>query len=436
MTTKLLALLIVALISAGGQAAQVLYPTSLHDKRGGSSDQQVEVLSVLDQVNDQDEWDKYIEFYTGRKGYDGVFRFNVPAGLTDIKRIELVANYRGSDASSQKWIFQIRDNRGRWRSIADNASAESWVWSKIFGSIDKSISRYIDSRNRITIRFKTDSRLDNGQLDYLAINLHATGTINNPVPVPQPKPETPKPEPVDPVSNIGIWKPAPGLKWQIQYTGTINTTLPVDVYNIDLFDTSKQVIDSLHANGKRVICYFSAGSFENWRPDANSFPMSVLGRNLDGWPGERWLDVRRLDVLMPIMQARMKLAAEKGCDAVDPDNVDGYSNNTGFNLSYDDQIAYLTALSDAAHDLGLAIGLKNNVEQIKDLANLFDFAVNEECFQWDECDALLPFVNAGKAVFGIEYNLANSSFCPQANNMNFDFIKKRLELDEFMQSCR
>ena len=132
---------------------------------------------------------------------------------------------------------------------------------------------------------------------------------------------------------------------------------------------------------------------------------------------------------MPIMRARMEQAAQKGCDGVDPDNVDGYSNNTGFALSYNDQLTYNMALAEAAHSLGLAIGLKNDLDQIKDLVSYFDFAVNEECFQYGECDTLKPFVAARKAVFGIEYNLANSSFCRQANAMNFDFLKKNLSLD-------
>ena len=135
------------------------------------------------------------------------------------------------------------------------------------------------------------------------------------------------------------------------------------------------------------------------------------------------------------MKVRMEQAAQKGCDAVDPDNVDGYSNNTGFALSYNDQLAYNTALAEMAHGLGLAISLKNNVDQIKDLVSHFDFAVNEECFQYGECDMLKPFVDSGKAVFGIEYNLSNSSFCPQANAMNLDFLKKNLSLDAWRESC-
>jgi hypothetical protein len=231
------------------------------------------------------------------------------------------------------------------------------------------------------------------------------------------------------------WRPVPGTSWQIQYTGTLNTALDAQVFNIDLFDTPASVIAKLHSQGKKVICYFSAGSWENWRPDASRFPASVKGRS-NGWPGEKWLDIRRLDILMPIMTERMKLAVQKGCDAVDPDNVDGYSNRTGYRLTYNDQLNYNRSLAFAAHKLGLAISLKNDLEQIPDLVDYFDFAVNEECFSYNECNGLSAFIAQGKPVFGIEYELSASAFCPKANRMNFDFLRKRLDLDVWRVTCR
>ncbi|MGH8487389.1 MAG: endo alpha-1,4 polygalactosaminidase [Gammaproteobacteria bacterium] len=232
------------------------------------------------------------------------------------------------------------------------------------------------------------------------------------------------------------WKPSPGTSWQIQYTGTLNTSVDVAVYDIDLFDTSESTIKSLHSKGKKVICYFGAGNYESWRPDAMRFPSAIKGKNIDGWPGEKWLDIRRLDLLLPIMADRIKLAATKGCDAVDPDCADGYTNDTGFSLSYDHQLAYNIALADEAHSLGLAISLKNDVEQVGDLVGFFDFAVNEECFTYGECESLLPFIRAGKPVFGIEYALSTSRFCSKANQMNFDFLRKRLDLNAWRRSCR
>ena len=80
--------------------------------------------------------------------------------------------------------------------------------------------------------------------------------------------------------------------WQWQLQGDINTAYDVDVYDIDLFDASQDVIDQLRADGRTVICYFSAGSFEQWRDDADAFPAAAIGNTLDGWEDERWVDTR------------------------------------------------------------------------------------------------------------------------------------------------
>ena len=231
------------------------------------------------------------------------------------------------------------------------------------------------------------------------------------------------------------WQPAPGATWQWQLSGAIDTSYDVQMYDIDLFEAPQSVIDELHAAGRVVICYFSAGSYEDWRPDAADFPAEVLGNPLEGWPGERWLDIRRIDLLGPIMQARLEMAVQKGCDGVEPDNVDGYANDSGFPLAASDQVAYNTWLAEQAHARGLSIGLKNDLDQIAELLPYFDWALNEECFSFNECELLLPFVDAGKAVFGVEYELAAADFCPQANTMNFSFLQKHWELDAWQIDC-
>ncbi len=246
------------------------------------------------------------------------------------------------------------------------------------------------------------------------------GTSSSPTPTPTPT----------------WWQPVPGTSWQIQYSGTLDTSLDVQVYDIDLFDTPQSVIDTLHADGRKVICYFSAGSWEDWRSDAGDFPAGVLGNSLEDWPGEKWLDIRQVDLLAPIMRARLDLAVSKHCDGVDPDNVDGYTNDTGFPLTADDQLTYNRFLSTEAHARGLAIGLKNDLGQIPDLLADFDWALNEECFSYNECDLLTPFVQANKPVFGVEYNFDTADFCPQANAMNFDFLKKHWNLDAWRVACR
>ena len=226
------------------------------------------------------------------------------------------------------------------------------------------------------------------------------------------------------------------VSWQIQYVGDIDLDLDVEVYNLDLFDVSSAVIEDLQQRGVFVQCYFSAGSFEDWRPDALDFPVEILGNDLDGWPGEKWLDVRRLDLLQPIMEGRFDLAVEKGCDGVDPDNLNGYENETSFPIKASDQLAYNIFLSRAAHSRGLFIGLKNDLNQAAELEPYFDWIINEECFYYQECSLLSPFIEAGKPVFVIEYELEPDEFCPQANQLGFNALVKYWELDSYRFDCR
>lgn len=238
-----------------------------------------------------------------------------------------------------------------------------------------------------------------------------------------------------PRATAAVWQPAPGTAWHWQLSGEIDTSRQVAMYDIDLFDASQRTIKELRDAGRVVICYFSAGSWEEWREDADQFPAAVLGNTLDGWPDEKWLDIRQIGTLSPTMTARLDLAVSKKCDGVEPDNVDGYANDSGFPLTGADQLAYNRWLAQEAHARGLSIGLKNDLDQIPDLVADFDWALNEQCFEYNECAALLPFVQAGKAVFGVEYSGDPAAFCPQANQMGFSWLKKKLELDASGTDC-
>ncbi len=230
------------------------------------------------------------------------------------------------------------------------------------------------------------------------------------------------------------FRPRPGTTWQWQLTGEIDTSVDADVFDIDGFDTPTATVSDLHAMGSAVICYLSVGAFEDWRPDAGDFPPSVLGVS-NGWEGESWLDIRRIDVLGPIMEARLDMCADKGFDGVEVDNIDGYANETGFPLTADDQLAYNRFLADAAHARGLSIGLKNDLDQIDELVDLYDFAINEECASYDECDLLNPFIASGKAVFHVEYALDTDEFCPTTAALGFSSMKKNLQLDAWREPC-
>jgi hypothetical protein len=147
--------------------------------------------------------------------------------------------------------------------------------------------------------------------------------------------------------------PAPGTTWQWQLPQTIDTTVDAAMYDIDLFEAPQATIDALHGAGRIVVCYFSAGSYEDDRPDASTIPTSARGNELVGWPGELWLDTRDTGV-RAVMRARLDLAVTKHCDGVEPHNVDGYANSSGFPLSATTQLDYNRFLTDEAHARGLS----------------------------------------------------------------------------------
>ncbi|HEU5109662.1 MAG TPA: endo alpha-1,4 polygalactosaminidase [Micromonosporaceae bacterium] len=233
------------------------------------------------------------------------------------------------------------------------------------------------------------------------------------------------------------WRPRPvaGQTWQWQLSGRLDLSVRASVYDVDAFTTTTAQVRTLHQRGRKVICYVSAGSYENWRPDRGRFPDSVLGDPLDGWPGERWVDIRRWEIIGPILRSRFELCKRKGFDAVEPDNVDGYANDSGFPLTAADQLRFNRRVAALAHRLGLAVGLKNDVEQAAALAPAFDFAVNEECFAYDECGALRVFIRARKPVFHVEYEGSTASFCPAARRLGFTSMRKRLDLGVWRRTC-
>jgi hypothetical protein len=230
-----------------------------------------------------------------------------------------------------------------------------------------------------------------------------------------------------------VWAPAPGTTWQWQLTGTVDTSLDVQMYDIDLFDNTAQTIATLHSQGKAVICYFST-QYENWRPDASSWPASVIGSGLDGWPGENYVDIRS-PIVRSIMQTRLDLAVSKGCDGVEPDNVDEYTNSNGLGITAADQIDFNTFIATEAHARGLSVGLKNDLDQVATLQPHFDWVLDEQCNQYSECDMLEPFVKAGKAAFGVEYSGSASNFCPKMVTDGYSWLLKDLDLTAKVTQC-
>ncbi len=249
-----------------------------------------------------------------------------------------------------------------------------------------------------------------------------------------------------------IYQPPVSVLWQWQLDEdkdkNINTSYAVEVYDLDLFDVEASLVKQLHSKGIKVICYFSAGSYENWRPDANKFPKDVLGKRLENWAAEKWLDIRS-EAVRSIMSERLDLAKEKGCDGVEPDNMDAFEdehkgeNKSGFNLSPIEQIDFNKFIAKAAHLRGLAAGLKNDLSQIAELVEHFDFAINEQCFEYKECEALSLFIKKGKPVLNAEYKKkyvrdasARQELCRKSRNLKFSTLILPEDLnDKFRYGC-
>lgn len=388
-------------------ADDALYPTALKTTIGKTSPQPLSVLAVADQSGNDNDPTRYKTFDAAARGYSGLLTFNLPAGqrVATLTQLRLETTYRGPAAAAQRWLWELRDHkRGRWVLVGTNDAAAAGVWTALSFEVPGNPADYLN-KGKIQLRYRAPKGTSDSHLDYLALVA------------------------ITPPPPTDIWRPAPGTTWQWQLQGTINTGYDVDMYDIDLFDTPASLIDQLHADGRVVICYISAGSWENWRPDASRFPAVVKGKS-NGWAGERWLDIRRIDKLGPIMKDRLDLAVAKGCDGIEPDNIDGYTNNTGFPLTYAHQLAYNRWLAAEAHARGLSIGLKNDLDQVADLVDHYDWAINEQCWQYNECHLLDPFVAAGKAVFGVEYQGNPTSFCPALNGRGFSWLKLPLALDD------
>lgn len=239
------------------------------------------------------------------------------------------------------------------------------------------------------------------------------------------------------------WKPASGISWQIVLQNPpTDTSLNVSVYDIDLFDNNASTISTLHAQGRKVICYFSAGSYEPKRPDSSQFTKSDYGKELKGWPGEHWLNTNSTNV-RNIMSARLALASSKGCDGVDPDNVDGYDNDSGFSLTPSTAVDFLSFLAIGAHGYNMSIGLKNAGAIVNATVDFLQWEVNEQCVQYQECDLFQPFIETGKPVFHIEYpdsaptisSSARNGACDDSEAHGFSTVLKEMDLNDWVEDC-
>lgn len=277
-------------------------------------------------------------------------------------------------------------------------------------------------------------------------------------------------------TNAGTcWTPPLQARWQYQLeakrnrypeSGGINVDIcqkpftggacvTPDVFDIDLYvDTNitgegvfvvnTAAVDAIHARGKRAICYLSAGDVETFRPDYQAFVDfdAQCGHCLIGapfsrtFPDEFWANINndqgQQDFLLQMVGQRVAACAAAGFDGVELDVVDAYAQGsavTGWEISAATQLEYNQRLANLVHAHGLTVALKNDLGQLSELLPYFDYAINEQCFQYDECftnpaPGYAAWIAAGKAVFQVEYRRSPRRFCALANAAGVNAIRK------------
>lgn len=232
------------------------------------------------------------------------------------------------------------------------------------------------------------------------------------------------------------WKPTPdkpiALHWQLstEFKFPRDVIPGVTVYDLDGELTTAETVKKLDELGPDiiVICYFDAGVFETYRSDADTFPQEIIGEADIGWENSYWLDVRQAEVLRPIMENRIKTwCKDKGFDAIEPDETEVWSNESGFEITKEQNNAYNRMIAELAHKHGLSVGLKGNTTETGDLVAYFDWTLNEECWEYEECDFIHDsFIAAGAAAFNIEY--ATDPDCALANAWRMNSARRDLGL--------
>eukprot|EP00752_Nemacystus_decipiens_P006046 g5457.t1 len=247
------------------------------------------------------------------------------------------------------------------------------------------------------------------------------------------------------------YQPPLGTTWEWQIDG-----LPIpggngagELHNVELYDIDisypSAVVADLQSKGKKVMCYVSAGTAEEFRDDINLFPEEVKGGIVsfgegDTFPDEKWLDLRRLDLVASIMLDRLDIMKAKGCDAVEWDNADLPVHSLGLSdggqVTVGVQIAYNAWIAAQTHARGMGVAMKNNNEAAAFLVPNYDMVVNEECWINGNCNNYWPWIKAGKPVLNTEYFTTRCMYCTQANLMDMSTIKKVPDLTSCRVDCK
>jgi hypothetical protein len=171
--------------------------------------------------------------------------------------------------------------------------------------------------------------------------------------------------------------------------------------------------DAAAAPGIYNICYVNAFQAQTadaswWKTNHNDLLLHDKNGNLvidKDW-NEILLDystAAKRSALTAIVGGWIDQCASKGFKGVEPDNLDSYTRSKSL-LTESQAVAYAASLSSYAHGKGLAVAQKNDADLSTANARSagFDFAVAEQCADYDECQSYTA--TYGNHVIVIEYS--------------------------------
>jgi endo-alpha-1,4-polygalactosaminidase (GH114 family) len=241
--------------------------------------------------------------------------------------------------------------------------------------------------------------------------------------------------------------PKPLTSFSIVLGDELPENFTAEVIDLDAFNTTKEEIETLHKAGKKVFAYISVGSWEPYRNDSQDFPHEIIGNIYPGWEDEKFLNIKAIEKLSPIIQQRFDMIQSKGFDGIEPDNIDIYTvdmdqnDGTGFHITLEDTKKYVDFLIKEAHKRNLSIGQKNAPELTEQYGDLFDWALLEDPFYEEYADTFTLYPSHNKAVFALSYldntskEIFLQSICSQAQKLYFTAILKERNLSKFETKC-
>jgi hypothetical protein len=456
----------------GPVTEDILTPSVITDLVGTHTGS-VHALSFKDQTGTANDPSKYVQFgVLEGQSYRGYRSYYLPASVnpSKITTITMISNVFGPSSATDEFAWSIYNwttssyeklgnqnncggTAGRFPCTADQHSFAAWKWIQ-YNVIGGPLANYINSHTReIRVQLSSANESSYINMDYESISIY---------------------------TNRGrprkLWIPPRDARWQWQiqakagvFTGTDGINVDVceptyqggncvkpDVFDIDLYVDSSitgtydgntiaddyvfttDAINAIHASGRHVIGYITVGDAENFRADYQQmvdFDAACRGCFIGNpfsrtFPNEWYVNINngrgQADFMRKMVQARIDKVAAAGFDSVEPDVDNAFENNSGFNISGATQIAYNVSIARIAHADGLSINLKSDVDQAMnpDLISAFDYVLDEQCFQYNQCGDYSGFQQAGKSIFNAEYRVAPDTFCPKANAMKFNSIKK------------